>query len=188
MKKTTVSPVWNCEPLGRVEITVRAPTSSTLSSSSSEPMPPRKRRRAPLRAAAALEPPSALRTHSARLDADAEKVRLARRAAIEGQLDMSIFSWKRLRRTEVDRVETLVGPAMVGARIGLTMEDVRRMRRHNQLMRAVCGVAQAIPALLALQRRATERVYAVGGVGYNEAAASFAAAAEASPSAAPEEV
>ena len=151
-------------------------------------MPPRKRRRAPLRAAAALEPPSALRTHSARLDADAEKVRLARRAAIEGQLDMSIFSWKRLRRTEVDRVETLVGPAMVGARIGLTMEDVRRMRRHNQLMRAVCGVAQAIPALLALQRRATERVYAVGGVGYNEAAASFAAAAEASPSAAPEEV
>ena len=68
------------------------------------------------------------------------------------------------------------------------MEDVRRMRRHNQLMRAVCGVAQAIPALLALQRRATERVYAVGGVGYNEAAASFAAAAEASPSAAPEEV
>ena len=183
MKKTTVSPVWNCEPLGRVEITVRAPTSSTLSSSSSEPMPPRKRRRAPLRAAAALEPPSALRTHSARLDADAEKVRLARRAAIEGQLDLSIFSWKRLRRTEVDRVETLVGPFF-----GLTMEDVRRMRRHNQLMRAVCGVAQAIPALLALQRRATERVYAVGGVGYNEAAASFAAAAEASPSAAPEEV
>ena len=62
------------------------------------------------------------------------------------------------------------------------------MRRHNQLMRALCGVAQAIPVLLALQRRATERVYAVGGVGYNAAAASFAAAAEASPSAAQEEV
>ena len=55
--------------------------------------------------------------------------------------------------------------------------ELKAMVRKQQLIRRWRGVARAIGQLLALQRRAAERVYAPSGAGYQEAAASFAAAA-----------
>ena len=49
-----------------------------------------------------------------------------------------------------------------------------RRERKQQLFRQWRGIARSIGPLLALQRRAAERAYAVGGIGYEEAAASFA--------------
>jgi len=50
----------------------------------------------------------------------------------------------------------------------------KRRERKQQLFRQWRGIARSIGPLLALQRRAAERTYAIGGIGYEEAAASFA--------------
>ena len=88
-----------------------------------------------------------------------------------------------------DAVLAALGPIaqkLVARQRRLTAEEIAasrevrelraRRRRRAQLLRLWRGVARSIGPLLALQRRATERVFSPGGAGYHEAAARFAEA------------